>query len=154
MSRDSTRNAILNYASRQANKIERESKPARKNAKPEKQTEKQVMSWLKSHGFFCHVVEAKAVYNPKAGRYLTGQTVSGMPDVVGVCPQGRAVFIELKAKGKRSTVSKKQYDFLKQVISRGGFGIVCDSVEFLEYAWEGYNKGFNLERILPNKKWD
>lgn len=110
------------------------------NQRPEKEVEKEVVAWLKQNGFRCHVVESKGVYNAAAGRYLEGQTVSGFSDIVGACPDGRACFIELKAKGRRSTVSPNQKWFLRDKIEVGSFGCVTDSVEHLEEIYKRFSE--------------
>jgi len=107
----------------------------RRNRKPEKQVEKVVMSWLRQHGFSCHVVESKAIFSPSRGSYLRGQTVPGFSDIAGCCSSGYGCFIELKAPGKRSTVSDAQLAFLTEKIKRGAFAVVTDSTEHLELAY-------------------
>lgn len=108
----------------------RSSKP---NGRPEKQVEKEVMAWLNQNGFYCHVVESKAVYSQAAGQYLKGQTVPGMSDIIGVTPlNGLACFIELKAKGRRSVLSSAQKHFLKSNIEMDAFAVCVDSAALLE----------------------
>ena len=116
----------------------RSSKP---NARPEKQVEKVVMAWLNQNGFYCHVVESKAVYSQSAGRYLKGQTVSGMPDIIGVGPHnGLGCFIELKAKGRRSTLSSNQKHFLKSVIELDAFAVCVDSETLIETYYREFTR--------------
>jgi len=108
----------------------RSSKP---NGRPEKQVEKEVTAWLNQNGFYCHVVESKAVYSQAAGQYLRGQTVPGMSDIIGVTPiNGVACFIELKAKGRRSVLSASQKHFLKTNIEMDAFAVCVDSATLLE----------------------
>lgn len=105
---------------------------------PEKQTEKEVMAWLEKNGFAVSVVESKAVYSKSAGRYLRGQTEAGFSDIVGVDGNAYAVFIELKAHGRRNTIRASQVEFLKTRISRGAFCVCTDSVDHVSsmyYAW-------------------
>lgn len=111
------------------------------NARPEKLVEKVVMAWLNQNGFYCHVVESKAVYSQSAGRYLKGQTVSGMPDIIGVAPHnGLGCFIELKAKGRRSTLSSNQKHFLKSVIELDAFAVCVDSETLLETYYREFTR--------------
>jgi hypothetical protein len=109
-----------------------------KSKKPEKIVEAEVMSWLHQNGFSCNVVESKAVYSQKAGRYISGQTVAGMSDIVGVDPVGRACFIELKAKGKRNNLAMSQYVFLQAKIEKHAFGVVVDSADLLEKYYKSF----------------
>lgn len=147
---------IKSILDRQAMKQMREDDPLRtvkRNKKPEKETEKEVVHWLKKHGFFCHVVEAKAVFSEKTGSYLRGQATPGFPDMVGSSPDGKACFIELKAKGKISTLSFGQYNFLRQAIKFGAFAVVTDGAEDLAFKWKAYLDGADMMDFLPKKHW-
>lgn len=109
------------------------------NARPEKEVEKEVTDWLNQNGFFCHVVESKAVYSKGAGRYLKGQTVSGMPDVIGVCPDfGIGAFVELKAKGRLSNLSSNQKHMLRSFIEHDAFAVCVDSSSLLETYYKTF----------------
>lgn len=109
------------------------------NGRPEKEVERDCMEWLKEHGFSCHVVESKAVYSHKAGRYIKGQTDEGFADCVGVYgATGTAVFIEFKAPGRVSTLRPAQKHFLRTKIDHNAFAVVIDSVEKLEQIWNEY----------------
>jgi hypothetical protein len=128
---------------------------SRKNAKPEKEVEKQIMPWLEVNGFSCHVIESKAVYSAGAGRYLRGQADQGFSDIVGCDENGIAAFIELKALGKCSTLKRHQFDFLKSKIDRGAFAVCVDSAEMLNKyynIWSASNKRTTyLYSLLPKK---
>lgn len=113
---------------------------------PEKEVEKEALVWCKSKGFDISVVESKAVYSRAAGRYLRGQTEAGFSDLVGVTNDGRAVFIELKAKGKLSTLKPHQYDFLLRKIKLGAFACCIDSASLLD---EVHSKWSHLIEIEP-----
>lgn len=148
----SARDALLNYSKKQI-----KTKRTKRNSSPEKEVEKEVMHWLRTHGFSCHVVESKAVYSPSAGGYKSGQTIPGFSDVVGCDPNGMAVFIELKAKGRNSTLKEHQYLFLKNKIEHGAFAVCVDSVMLLERVYQNWclandeNKRPGLIRLLPYK---
>lgn len=127
--------------------------------KPEKLVELEVLNWLNLNGFSCDVIESKAVFSQKAGRYLRGQTVKGMSDLVGCDSIGRGVFIELKAKGKRTNVSLEQIAFLSKKITNHAFAVVVDSADCLSHYYSKYcelikKSDFNgardyLRSILP-----
>lgn len=108
----------------------------RKNKHPERDVQDLVMDWLRANNFSCNVVESKAVYNPKAGRYITGQAVEGFTDICGCDESGLAVFIELKAPGKRNTLRHKQKEFILNKISYNAFACVIDSVDGLEFLYK------------------
>lgn len=153
----SVKDALEKFSQKDASKWAKKTKPSKKNKKPEKEVEREVMQWLDSHGFSCHVVESKAVYSAAAGRYVRGQTVQGFPDIVGCDPNGIAVFIELKAKGRRSTIKEHQTEFLKKKLRMGAFALCCDSASYLASAYNNYmkvakeNRAYLLESILPKQ---
>lgn len=108
----------------------------RKNDRPEHNlTVVPCMMWLAEQKFSMNRIEAKAVFNPFAGRYLSGQTEPGVADAFGCAPDGTGCFIEFKAPGKLSTLKDHQRDWLIQKIERGAFAVVTDSVLDLEHKW-------------------
>jgi hypothetical protein len=113
-------------------------KKHRKNDKPEKRVEKAVMAWCKEHNWYCNVIEAKATFNEKLGRYIGGMAKAGHVDISGTTNMGIACFIELKAPGKLSTLRPNQYDFLIECINRNAFGVCVDSAELLEQVYVEY----------------
>ena len=129
----SAEDALLAYSKRRS-KMPR----SKKNSRPEKQVEAEVRQWLKSTGFSCHVIESKAVYSEKAGRYLKSQAEAGFSDIVGCDPLGRAVFIELKAPGKARNVSTAQAHFLDAKAALGAFAVVVDSTARLEELYRAW----------------
>ena len=128
MGKESTKAALDRYFQRQLDEANR---VKRKNKAPEKDLSKDVMIWLQAHGFSCNVIESKAVYQESAGRYIGGQVVQGMPDIVGNDCAGRAVYIELKAPGKRSTLKEHQRAFLGKKILSNCFAVCIDSIDDL-----------------------
>lgn len=149
-------NALLKHHQKQ---LGTDKKVTRKNKKPEQETVKFCMKWLEDSGFSVHIIESKAVYSRSAGRYLSGQTVSGMSDCVGCTPHGIGAFIEFKAKGKCSTLKPHQRQFLKDKILRGCFAVVVDSKELLSQYYVKWNiiedrdeKIAFLLEILPKEK--
>lgn len=105
------------------------------------------MAWLKSNGFSCNVVEAKAVFNQAAGRYISSQAIPGMSDIIGNDQNGVGVYIELKAKGRLSTVSYKQINFLKEKISTNCFAVCVDSADMLDKMYRHWLKLKKEERF-------
>lgn len=153
----SAKDALLKYHARQIKSNNSRAKKKR-NKKPEKEAVKEMLSWLRGYGFSVNEIEAKAVYNPKAGRYVSGQVSAGYPDISGNDKHGCAVYVEAKAKGKRSTVSELQVEFLKEKIKTNCFAVVSDSADFLATAykfWVGIddysNKRKYLMSLLPKK---
>lgn len=115
------------------------------------------MRWLRASGFDVTVIEAKATFNQKRSRFIAQSVAPGTCDIVGNDSAGRAVFIELKAPGRRSTLREQQRDFLQRKIKTGCFAVVVDSVEMLKEfysVWTSHDASLRfhyLESVLPKK---
>ena len=134
--KDSTNAAMLKYHQRQLNQgTTRERKGT--NKKPEKNTEKNVLDWARNHNIHLHVVESSS-YDPRLRRKGMSRAVSGFPDLVGNTQEGHSVWIELKAKDRRSALSDKQREFLLTKVQQNCFAVVVDSVERLSQYWKGF----------------
>ena len=97
--------------------------------KPEKQVEHSIIRFLNIIGWDVHVYESKAAWSVRAGKFLKNRSlVEGHPDIAGCDKYGRAIYIELKAKGIK-VVRKKQYDFLKRKIELNCLAGVVRSVD-------------------------
>ena len=112
----------------------------RKNKKPEKVLEKQVIAWAPLKHWDLTVVEAKSVFNPRLGMYLRSQVEPGYSDISGNDNEGMAVYIELKSKGKRSTLSDTQRAFLTRKIFTNAFAVCVDSLDMLEENYKLWRK--------------
>ena len=75
-------------------------------------------AWLEKRGCLVHKMHG-TVYTPK-----------GMPDLFGVIPGGRAIYVEAKAPGK--TPNPNQTAFLDRLSSMNAVACWADSVEMLE----------------------
>lgn len=122
-----------------------------RNKAPEKTVVIQCMSWLRLHGFSCDIVESKAVFSQKIGRYVRGNLPPGFTDIVGCDGEGWGVFVETKAPGKRSTLKTHQAEFLCRKIHRGAFAACVDSVESLSAiyrAWKAFKVLHDEEQAI------
>ncbi len=135
MSKESTKKAIENYYKKLDAEIE--PTPKRKNKNPEKLVERDVLLWCKKNDISVDVIEAKAKFNTTTGAY-TGRAAShGLSDLIGNNIQGMAVFIELKALGRRvgSALHERQRKFLTNKIQTNCFAVVTDAVDHLEKVY-------------------
>lgn len=125
-------------------------KPPRKksNAKPEAEFLLVLKKHLTALGWSMTIVEAKANFSEESGRYVNGAVAAGFPDLSGNMPDGRAVFIEVKAPGKRSTIRPAQHEFLIGKISTNCFAICCDSIEYFERVFSEWKKAENQKAFL------
>jgi len=158
MSKDSTKKALDNYLKKQL-KSDMQTIYKKPNGQPEKEFVKILMKYLEQQGFSCHVVESKAVWNPKANRYISGQAEKGFPDICGCGPEGQSVWIEAKAQDRRNTLRPEQREFLEKKLEMGCFAIVCDKIEFFDFAWKKWQtaptyleKVNFLKNCLPQKR--
>lgn len=123
----------------------------KRNRAPEKRVETGVLTWGRAIGMDLHVVDSKAVYSQRAGRYIRSMTSESLPDIIGNF-EHLSVWIELKAPGKRSTLKQHQRLFLLKKIRQHCFACCVDSVEMLEKLWIDYWDAPPTEqpRILAN----
>ena len=122
--------------------------PRRKNGKPEKEIEKEVLAWCRNRGWDVNVIEAKSTYSESAGRYIAQSVAPGFSDIAGNTQVGLAVYIELKAPGKLSTIRQQQREFLLRKIGQGCFAVCVDSVSRIETLWNGFCKAYNKKEYL------
>lgn len=140
--------AVFNYLKKQDPKD-----PPRKNGRPEKQVEQEVLNWCRLRGWDVNVIEAKSTFSEQQGRYIAQAAAPGISDIVGNTRTGLAVFIELKATGKLSTIRANQREFLLRKINTGCFAVCVDSVSRIETLWNGFvsssDKKLYLVEALP-----
>lgn len=119
------------------------------NKSPEKIVVIELKKFFKSQPdwFDVHVIEAKANFNEKAGRYMNGAVAPGYPDMSGSDKFGYALFIEVKAPGKRATLRPEQYLFLKRKIEMNAFACCVDSVAMFKDLYKNW-----LELELPQRQ--
>lgn len=134
--------------------------PRKKPGKPEVElTLLPLKKHLEAKEWSMTIIEAKANFSEESGRYTWGAVEPGFPDLSGNMPTGLAVFIEVKAPGKRSTIRPAQREFLLRKIATNCFAICCDSIEYFERVFGEWQKAENkkalLLRELPElaKKW-
>jgi len=121
-------------------------KRKKKNENREGPVVLEIKNTLAKVGFDLNGVEAKAVWNPREGRYMSTQAAPGFPDLCGSGPDGESVWIEVKAKGKRHTIRHAQFEFLLNKIKRNCFAICSDNAEYAIAAFNKWKALNNLDR--------
>ena len=111
----------------------------RKNEEPERELQKEVIKWLNSIGWDVDSIDSKAQFSEGQGRYISQNAKPGISDVVGNDPNGIAVYIEMKAPGRRSSLRHNQRLFLLRKIKTNCFAIVADSKEFISTAYKRWS---------------
>jgi hypothetical protein len=124
----------------------------RKNNNPEELVVKSLQYYFNTCGFFVCGYESKAKFIN--GVWRTSGLNVGTPDLIGVDNEGYFMAVEVKAKGKRSTLRREQREFLTKTIMCGGLGICADSVEYFQEVYEEWKKldSVNERRILLMSK--
>lgn len=151
---DKVKEAILKWSQKQL------PKDKRKNNSPEKDFVKDLKKHLERRGFSMDVVESKATYNPKTGAYTSSAIRSGFSDMVGNDSDGRAIYIEAKARGKLNTTKNHQLDFLEEKIISGAFACVADSIEGFDFIYDTFlglksrkaREDFLISKLPPRKE--
>jgi len=89
--------------------------------------QKQILTWLKLNGIFAFRVNTMGVPLPN-GKFRPSP-MKGIPDIIGVLPGGRALFIEVKRPGGKT--SKEQDEFLAVADIAGAEVLVAESLEYV-----------------------
>ena len=113
--------------------------------KPEKITEKECMAWCRKQGFSMEIIDASGAYKNAYGAI---PVKAGFSDSVGVMSNGTAVFLEWKARDRRSQAKDHQIAFLKEKIEHNAFAAVVDSVEYLEWLYHQWLGSTNRVQLL------
>lgn len=79
------------------------------------------------------------IYDPRRKRYRAHNGIKGLPDICGVLPGGRALFVECKAPGGK--LSEAQRDFHASASEEGAVVIVAWCVDDLRKGLMGYVNG-------------
>jgi len=120
--------SIAKYQEKQIPKAPR----AKPNGKPEEKVVKEILAYFRGLGFSLNVVEAKASFSETAQAYRSSTVKAGFADLVGNSPMGLATYIEVKSKGRRSTLREDQRIFLIDKIKTNSFAICADSVQYCQ----------------------
>lgn len=145
MSKSSTQKALDSFISKAARKAQPK-KPRKAAASPEKDVVKKILNWCRGNGLSVNEIEAKAVYNERAGHYLRGQVAPGYSDISGNTSYGVAVYIEAKAKGRRCTLKPHQQNFLIDKINTHCFAVCIDDIDKLKFMYHTWYELYKASR--------
>lgn len=134
-------------------------KPKRKNNTPELDfIANELRPYLISQNIDYDVIEAKSTFSEATMTYTSQAVVPGYPDISGNFSNGLAVYIEVKAPGKRRTLRPDQREFLIRKINSNAFASVTDSVEHLDDLIKRFKISKDRKELLlkdlpkPSKK--
>lgn len=108
---------------------------------PENQVQRAILQFLTVHKIFCWRVNNGAMKIDK--RYIkfvtdvNGDAVHGIPDICGVLPDGRALFIEVK-NSTTLKMSLAQEEFITKADKNGAIAFVANSVDMVAEHLKGY----------------
>jgi len=140
--------AMLKHHEKQLPKKKRERK---RNDNPEAKISLAIKNHLIGLGWSVDIVESKAVFSAQAQSYTFGKTRPGFSDIVGNTPSGMAAYIEVKSKGRRSSLRPAQFDFLSEKIKTNAFAIVADSVEYVLLTYDVWLSSTDKLALLLNE---
>ncbi len=106
-----------------------EDKP-KKRKSPEAAVGRVVDDYLHTLGGYVRQITSAGTL--RNGRYTRGGQGAGISDRLCWLPDGKFIAIELKAAGKKRTVTEAQHSFLSKIIGRGHHGCVADCVGDIE----------------------
>jgi hypothetical protein len=98
----------------------------KKRKSPEAAIGRAVDKYLSSIGAYMRTIKSDGTKTKDGWRKSAQGT--GISDRIGVLPTGRFIAVELKAAGKKHTLTDAQFSFLAKIIHNNGVGVVADSV--------------------------
>jgi hypothetical protein len=104
----------------------------KKSNSPEAAVGRTVDAFLKTLGAYVRQINSGGII--RGSKWTISGQGSGIADRLAWLPDGKFIAIELKAPGKKKTVSDAQYAFLQSLISRGHKACVADCVEDVKLA--------------------
>jgi GTP-binding protein EngB required for normal cell division len=131
----SVENALHNYLKKYQKDTDKLNGVIKKrtNAKPEKNVEKECLTWMRAQGWNVQIFESKATQIN--GVWRNQSMKAGNADCQGTLPGGIACYIEFKSPGRLSTFNapknQRQIDFILAKIDMGAFACVVDSADHL-----------------------
>lgn len=89
-----------------------------------------IIAWLRTNNIFIRRINTTGVFDSSRGYYraLTGiANARGMPDLIGILPEGRFLAIEVKT--PRGKVSNEQCQVIDEINDAGGMAFVARSLD-------------------------
>ena len=99
---------------------------------PEADVGRAVDAYLRSIGGYVRQINSGGTM--RNGKWTSSGQGAGISDRLCWLPGGKFIAVELKASGKKRTVSEQQVAFLVAVITSGHYGCVADSVDCVKLA--------------------
>jgi len=97
----------------------------------ENELTKSVLTLLAYNNIFAWRQNNGGVYDPSTKRYRANSSMSGVPDIIGILPDGKFLGIEIKSPKGKQTESQNLFE-LKCIESKGVYILVNDSYKFTQ----------------------
>lgn len=101
-----------------------------------------ILAWLLTQKFFVWRNKSEGTFDPLTGKRRAMNQVGakkGVPDILGILPDGRFLAIEVKT--QTGKVSAEQGDFIRQANTLGGLALVARSLDDVKAHLEDYTHG-------------
>lgn len=95
----------------------------------ETKIQNKILAALKKAGIFSWRCNNGAVWDSKLHTYRSGITLKGVPDIIGVFPGGKGVFLAVEVKTDKGRQSPDQLLFQRRLEGEGGIYILARSVD-------------------------
>lgn len=86
----------------------------------------QILKWARFHRYFASRVNTAGIYDQRTGRYRTGTTRKGFPDVVIIA---NGLFYGVEVKAGRDQQSQEQRNCQLEIEAAGGTYILARTLE-------------------------
>lgn len=96
---------------------------------PEKVIQKQILQFLTAHKIFVFRINTTGVFDPvrQVFRPLSGFSLKGVADILGLLPNGKFIAIEVKTATGRQSMEQKMFE--QAVIKNNGIYILARDVD-------------------------
>lgn len=105
-------------------------------ATPEGKIQTRILFYLKSHRVFAWRNNNGALFDQKLnsgyGGYRSNNVMKGVPDIIGIMPDGSGRFLAIEVKTPRGTQTGPQVLFERRTKRAGGVYILAKSIEDVE----------------------
>ncbi len=75
----------------------------------ERDVQRAVLEYLAWRKIFAWRNQTTGIYDPRRGVFRAGQTLRGVPDVLGILPDGRFLGVEVKRPGKHLEPHQQEF---------------------------------------------
>jgi hypothetical protein len=109
----------------------------------EKDTQKKILQWLQHNRIFAWSNKTQGTFDPKRGAFRRTNQLKGVPDILGILPDGRFLGIEVKRHPNKPSL--EQIEFLDKAHALG-------ALSFIAYDLEDVMETFAYQVFLTKKR--